>query len=99
MCIPKSTIVPRYEITSNKVYEYIQYMHEHVIICNCMHLWPSEKSLTGWINHKWKPKGHYDIKLGSNGIFTVILNHPDEYIATFEGGPYFFNVVGLYMRP
>ena len=74
-------------------------MHNHVIIFNFIGLLPSKKYLAKWINNKWNPKSSYDLKLGSKVFFTVIINHPDDYITAFEGGPYLFNVVGLYMRP
>lgn len=74
-------------------------MHDHAIICKFMGLWPSKIALTGWIKHRWSSKGQCDIKLRSKGFFTVIFNLLDDYITTFKGGPYFFNVVGLYMRP
>jgi hypothetical protein len=44
-CIPKPTKILKYEITSNKIGQYIQYMRDHAIIDKFMGIWPMEKSL------------------------------------------------------
>ena len=47
----------------------------------------------------WNLKGHYDLKLGSESFFMVIFTHRNEYAIVIESESYFFNAVGLYMRP
>jgi hypothetical protein len=73
-------------------------MQYHALICKFMGLWPSEKSLMWWIKTRWKPKGEVTLKLGSKGFFTTIFNLEEDRERVFQGGPYFFNSVGLYMR-
>ena len=61
-------------------------------------LWPSEKVLIAWINAVWKPKGHFDLQLGAKGFFTIVFFNLEDRTRIFEGGPYFFNSAGLYLR-
>jgi len=62
-----------------------------------MGLWPSERDLVKWIQ-QWKPKGHYDLQLGSKGFFTIILHNLEDRNRIFEGGPYFYNSVGIFLH-
>ena len=73
-------------------------MTNHALIRKFMGLWPSEKSLITWIRAVWKPKGHYDLQLGSKGFFTVIFLNMEDRNIIFEGGPYFLNSAGLFLR-
>jgi len=54
--------------------------------------------LHGWITSKWKPKGQVTLQLGPKGFFTAIFNCLEDKSRIFEGGPYFFNSSGLYLR-
>jgi len=63
-----------------------------------MGLWPSVKALTWWIKTQWKPKGEITLKMGSKGFFMTIFNLVEDQERVFQGGPYFFNSVTLYMR-
>ena len=63
-----------------------------------MGFWPTEQTLRGWIATKWKPKVHFDLQLGSKGFFPIIFHHFDDKSRVEEGGPYFFNSNGLYLR-
>jgi hypothetical protein len=87
----------QYAIFSPILGEDIQYMQDHALICKFMGLWPSEKSLMWWIKTRWNPKGEITLKLGSKGLFTAIFNLEEDRERVFQGGPYFFNYVDLYM--
>jgi hypothetical protein len=63
-----------------------------------MGIWPSEKSLMGWVSTRWKIKGQVDLNLGSKGFFTTIFSNLTDRDNIFEEGPYFFNSVGLHLR-
>lgn len=39
-----------------------------------------------------------EIKLGAKGFFTVIFSNLEDKERIFEGGPYFMNNAGLFMR-
>lgn len=72
-------------------------MSKQALICRFMGVRLHEKDLCWWINQKWKPKGDYNIQLGSRGFFTVIFAHKDDKDHIFEGDPYFYNSIGLYI--
>lgn len=73
-------------------------MKDHALICKFIGFWPSEKDLSKWIQLRWKPKGHIDLKLGAKGFFTVIFANLEDKERIFEEGPYFMNNVGIFMR-
>ena len=74
-------------------------MKERAFIGKLVGIWPSEKTLMGWINTAWKPQGHYDLQLGAKGFFTVIFFNEEDRTRIFESGSYFFNSAGLFLRP
>ena len=51
---------PRYEVTSPNIGNYIQNMKDHTLIGKFMDIWPSKKSLMGWVSSRWKIKGKVD---------------------------------------
>jgi len=57
-----------------------------------------KKALQGWITSKWKPKGHVTPQLGPKGFFTTIFSYIEDINRFLDGGPYFFNATGLYLR-
>jgi len=97
-CIPKADATPQYEIKSKCLSGHVQYMKDHAIIGKFLWTWPTERDLLVWINSRWKPTCHIDIKLGSKGFFTVSFENEKEREHIFEGGPYFFCSAGLHLR-
>jgi len=73
-------------------------MQDHALIGKFLGLWPTEKALQGWIAPKWKPKGQVTLQLGPKGFFTTIFHCVEDKSRIFEGGPYFFNSLGLYLH-
>jgi hypothetical protein len=73
-------------------------MRDHALIGKFLGLWPSKKYLAHWIKAWWNPKGDYELQLSSKGFFTVIFYNLEDKDHIFEGGPYFYNSVGLYLR-
>lgn len=73
-------------------------MKENAIICKFMGIWPSERALKGWVQAKWNPKGEIKLQLGLKGFLTIIFALLEDKDIIFEGGLYFFNSAGLYMR-
>ena len=98
-CVAKSKIVSKLQISSERVMEDIQYMKEHALINKIFGIWPAEKTLVWWINTTWKTQGHYDLQLGAKGFFTIIFFNEEDRMKIFENGPYFYNLVGLFLRP
>eukprot|EP00253_Pinus_taeda_P008691 PITA_08691 len=97
-CLPCAQKRPRYVIPNNKLEEYNSYMKDHALICKFIGYWPPEKELYRWIDQKWKPRGHIDLKLGAQGFFTAIFTNVEDRNRIFEGGPYFMNNAGLFMK-
>jgi hypothetical protein len=89
---------PKYIVNSPWIEEQKQYMRDHALIGKFLGLWPSERDLIKWIQYWWKPKGHYELQLGSKGFFTIILHNLEDCNHIFDGGPYFFNSAGLFLR-
>lgn len=73
-------------------------MKDHAIIGKFMGIQTFKKDLIWWINTKWKPKGNYDLELGSKGFFMVIFHQLEDQDKVFDNQPYFFNYAGLYLR-
>jgi hypothetical protein len=71
-------------------------MKYHALIAKFIGIWPSERSLVGWIDKYWKPKGGFDLRLGAKGLFTIIFYHVEDRNRIFKGGPYFYNSTGLF---
>lgn len=97
-CKPKSKKIPTLEIMGPDIVAYRNYMQEHAMIYKLMGLWPTEKTLNKWIQMKWRSKGDIMLQLVSKWFFTVIFDLMEDRDHSFEGGPYFFNLVSLYMH-
>ena len=89
---------PRFVILLNRLEEYRSYMRDYALICKFVGYWPAEKDMLTWIQQRWKPKGHVELKLGAKGFFTVIFSNLEDRERIFEEGPYFMNNAGLFMR-
>jgi hypothetical protein len=53
-------------------------MKDHTIIGNLLDIYPTEEDLVSWINSRWKPKGHIELKLRSKGFFTMIFHNQGD---------------------
>jgi hypothetical protein len=73
-------------------------MRDHALIENSWVFGPQKKDLARWIKTWWNPKGDYELQLSSKGFFTVIFYNLEDKDHIFEGGPYFYNSAGLYLR-
>ena len=73
-------------------------MKNHALICKFIGIFPSEKDFLKWIQIKWQPKGHIDLKFGAKGFFTVIFTNLLDKERIFEGRPYFYNNARLFLR-
>jgi hypothetical protein len=96
-CIPQASITLKYIINSPRIEDQKQYMRDFALIGKFLGLWPSEKDLVKCIQHWWKPKGHYDLQLGSKGFFNIICHNLENINRIFEGGSYFYNSAGIFL--
>ena len=72
-------------------------MKDHALIAKFVGIWLIEKNLIWWINHHWKPKRGYELRLGIKGFFTIIFYNLEDKNRIFQGGLYFYNSTGLYL--
>ena len=77
-CLPKSPTIPIVHVFSEKVRGTIELWKEKALIGKFVGIWPKEKDLIKWISSVWNPKGHYDLKLGSKGFFTIIFFNQED---------------------
>ena len=97
-CLPCAEEKPWFVIPPNKLERYRSYMKDHALICKFIGVWPSEKYITIWIQQKWQPLGHIELKLREKGFFTVIFSNLQDKELVFENGPYFHYNARLFMR-
>jgi hypothetical protein len=77
-CIPQAPQASKYIISSPRIEEQKKYMRDNALVGKFLGLWPSEQDLIKWIQYWWKPKGHYELQLGSKGFFTIILHNLED---------------------
>lgn len=97
-CKPIETHKPKVEFPSHRINARIQYMRDHALIGKFIGIWPMEKVLRSLISAKWHPKGHISLHLGAKGFFTAVFNCLEDRNRIIDGGPYFFNSAGLYLK-
>ena len=73
-------------------------MKDHVIICKFIAIWPTKRALIYCIKTRWKSNAHFDMKLGSKGFFTMIFSDLKDKESIKEGGPYFYNLTGIFLK-
>lgn len=73
-------------------------MKYHALICKFLGVWQSKRDLTKWIQQKWQPQGHIQIKLGVKDLYMIIFPNMQDKEKVFKNGPYFYYNVGLFMR-
>lgn len=61
-------------------------MKDHLMICKFTGVSLTKKDLIKWIQQKWKPKGHVELKLGARGFFTIIFSNLQDKERIFENG-------------
>lgn len=97
-CKPVASVRPKVELPGHQINAKIQYMKYHALIWKFIGLWLTEKALRSWINAKWHPKGHITLQLGPKGFFTATFNCLEDKNRVLDGGPYFVNAAGLFLR-
>ena len=98
-CLERSEDQPILVIQHKKISEDIEYWHNHALICKFLGLCLFLPMLDSWARRVWNPKGDMEIILAVNNYFMVIFSFMSDRNRAFEGGPYFFNQVGLFIKP
>lgn len=73
-------------------------MKYHALICKLIGVWFTEKDLTKWIQQKWQPRSHIELKLGARGFFMVIFSNLQDKGKVSKNGPHFHYNARLFMR-
>ena len=74
-------------------------MSDHALIGKFIGMQPSEKALIWWINSSQKPKGHFDLHLGSKGFFTISFISLEDRNSIIDGVLYFYYSASLFLGP
>ncbi|XP_057871389.2 uncharacterized protein LOC131077832 [Cryptomeria japonica] len=98
-CLERSEDRPVLVIQPKQVLEDVDYWGKHSLICKFLGLRLSLPVLESWARRVWKPEGDMEILLAANNYFLVIFSSIADRNRAFEGGPYFFNQVGLFIKP
>ena len=63
-------------------------------------LWPSPKTIEGWIQRNWKPLISEGIRsnLIGNGFYVFLFENSKDRDLIFRNGPYFMGPQGLYLN-
>jgi hypothetical protein len=98
-CLQKAEVRPILLIQPEQVSEDVEYWRNHALICKFLGLRLSLPVLDSWARRVWNPEGDMEILLAANNYFMVIFSSMADRNKAFEGGPYFFNQVGLFIKP
>ena len=86
-------------IQRKQVLEDVEYQSNHALICKFLGLFLSLPILESWVHRMWNLEGDMEILLATNNYFMVIFSSMSDRNKAFEGSSYFFNQVGLFIKP
>lgn len=86
-------------VQSESVAKDIEYYCNHVLICKFLGMRVSLTFLDNWIRKTWNPKGDFYILMAANNFFMVDFSCVSNRNKAFEGGLYFYNQVGFFIKP
>ena len=95
-CFPRSHDRPVLVIPPADVMEDIEYWTKHALICKFLGIQIFLSALETWIRHSWQVEGDMEIMLVGNSYFFVLFSCMSNCDHVFQGGPYFYNHVGLF---
>lgn len=98
-CFPRSQDRPVLVIPLEAVMEDVDYLATHALICKFLGIRISLAALEAWIRRSWQVEGDMDIMLVGNSYFLVNFSCMLDRNRVFEGGPYFYDRVGLFIKP
>ena len=98
-CLERYEDRPVLVIQPEQISEDVEYWKNHALICKFLGLRLSLPVLDSWVRRVWNPEGNMEIVLAANNYFLVIFSCMSDRNRAFEGGPYFFNQVGLFIKP
>lgn len=98
-CLERCKERPKLVVPSEMIAEDVEYYSNHSLYCKFLGMRVSLQFLEVWAQRTWEPKGEMEIMLLVNNYFMVTFNCIIDHNRVFEGGPYFHNKVGLFIKP
>ena len=98
-CLEKCKERPKLVIPVAMIAEDVEYFSNHSLYCKFLGLRVSLQFLEAWARRTWELEGEMEIMLLANNYFMVTFNCTADRNRVFEGGPYFYNKVGLFVKP
>lgn len=97
-CLERCKDRPKLVIPPKMIVDDVEYFSKHSLYCKFLGMRVSLQFLENWAQRTWVPKGEMDIMLLANNYFMVTFNCMKDCNRVFEGGPYFHNYVGLFIK-
>lgn len=98
-CLERAQVRPVVVIQKEVVADDLEYFNKHVLICKFLGMRVSFPFLEPWIQRTWNLEGDLEILLAANNFFLVDFLCISDINRAFEGGPYIYNQVGLFIKP
>jgi hypothetical protein len=98
-CLERCKERPKLVIPFEMIAEDVEYYSKHSLYCKFLGLRVSLQFLENWARKVWEPEGEMEVTLLANNFFMVTFNCMADRNRVFEGGPYFYNQVGLFVKP
>ena len=98
-CLERCKERPKLVIPVEMIAEDVEYYSQHSLYCKFLGMKVSLQFLEVWAQRTWEPEGEMEIMLLANNYFMVTFNCIADRNRVFEGGPYFHNKVGLFIKP
>ena len=98
-CLERCKERPKLVIPVEMIAEDVEYYSQHSLYCKFLGMKVSLQFLEVWARRTWELEGEMEIMLLANNYFMVTFNCIADRNRVFEGGPYFHNKVGLFIKP
>ncbi|XP_059076969.1 uncharacterized protein LOC131876167 [Cryptomeria japonica] len=98
-CLERCKVRPKFVVPPEMITDDIDYYSNHSLYCKFLGMRVSLQFLELWAQRTWEPVGEMEIMLLANNYFMVTFNCIADRNKVFEGGPYFHNNVGLFIKP
>lgn len=98
-CLERCKDRPKLVIPFEMIAEDVEYYSKHSLYCKFLGLRVSLQFLENWAQKVWEPEGEMEVTLLANNFFMVTFLCMADRNRVFEGGPYFYNQVGLFVKP
>ena len=98
-CLERCKERPKLIVSAEMIADDVEYYSHHSLYCKFLGMRVSLQFLEVWARRTWDPEGEMEIMLLANSYFMVTFNCIADRNRVFEGGPYFHNKTGLFIKP